>query len=176
MPNLWDLPTPPGVDDSPDLLLTEYLDSTYASYQIYQHYRKRWTGDAGFYLRWATQRNLNRIRDYGWCDASGNPNPGEKHTEKLVGAGFLRCRVQWLEIALENHPDIWFADDIRLTLAGDAYLLGDKDRCRSLLEELIVGGRPFVAGKARELLDGMIENGMLPAPTPKPGFAGETAR
>jgi len=144
------------------LLLTKYLDSTYAAYEIFKQYGKRWRGDAGYYQRWATQENLNRIRDYGWCDASGNPNPGEKYTEKLVGTDFLRCRVQWLDIALENHPDTWFSDDIRLTLAGDAYLLGDKERCRSLLEEVITNGRPYAAGKARELLRDMQTKNMLP--------------
>ncbi len=155
------------------LLLTDYSESIYASYEIFKSHRNNWIWKLDFYEQ---PGNLSNIWGYTQCNSSAMPDRGMKESRKLIGKEYLRCQEQWLRIALENHPDTWFSDDIRLILAGDAYLLGDKERCRSLLEELIARGRPSVAGKARELLDGMIEKGMLPASTPKPGFAGGTAR
>ena len=155
------------------LLLTKYRDSIYASYEIYKSYRNNWIWSLDLYEQ---PGNLSSIWGYTQCDSSAMPDRGMKESRKLIGKEYLRCQEQWLQIALENHPDTWFSDDIRLILAGDAYLLGDKDRCRSLLEGLVAKGRPYVASMAQDLLDGMIEKDMLPAPTPKPGFAGVAAR
>ncbi len=152
-----------------ELLLTKYLDSTYASYEIYRSFTRKWEGDADFYDRYSSPENLRRINAYARCDAGGHAAPEAKKSEETRGVDYLRCRDEWLQIALGNHPDTWFADEIRLMLAGGAYLLGEKDRCQSQLEGLIAKGRPYVAAKAQDLLDGMVEKHMLPSSSPKAG-------
>jgi hypothetical protein len=89
-----------------------------------------------------------------WCDDNG--------WMSMQGIVFVRWRAKWFERVLEHHPDIWFADEIRLKLALDEYLLGDKTACQTGLEELADHGRPYVAMKAGELLRAMQSKNMLP--------------
>lgn len=153
------------------LLFSKYLGSTYASYEIYRHFFNQYGfRSADFFQRASTPEGLVRIEGYTWCNAHLQPEPAKESRVSLTGEDYIRCRRDWLEVALENHPDTWFADDIRLMLAGDAYLLGEKERCRSLIEGLIAKGRPYAASSARGLLDGMVEKGMLPPAPPKSGF------
>jgi hypothetical protein len=70
-------------------------------------------------------------------------------------------RDRWFASVLKDHPDIWFADDLRFNLALDHYLLGDKAGCEAALEELAASRRPYVAAKVEQLLEAMREKGML---------------
>jgi len=163
IPNIWDLEAPAGkkvVD--PSEFFSKFSDSTYAAYEIYKAHTGRWEGSADFYDRYTTSEYFRRLKDYGACDSEGNPNPKLEKWPELKGVSYLECRDNWFRIALEKHPKIWFADEMRLVVAGDAYLLGDKDHCRKMLEDLVKKARPYVAMKAGKLLRDMQAKNMLP--------------
>jgi len=140
-------------------LLSRFPTSTYAAYVVWKKYAKGWAGVE-------TQRALAVLADpYPFrtvlapCDASGQPRGGETRLDPTT---FFRCRDRWFELALKHHPNIWFADEIRLRLALDRYRLGDKAACAADLEALAEHGRADVAAKARGLLAALRAKGMLP--------------
>ena len=73
----------------------------------------------------------------------------------------MTCRDHWLNTVLRNHPEIWFADEIRFKLAIDRYRLGESESSVAELEDLAEHGKPYVATKAGDLLSAMKAKGML---------------
>jgi len=144
------------------LLMTRYVESIYAASVIHRKYAGGWLRagpervfsvfDRGF----ESQKGRLRCRK----DASADTLTFEERY--FVGPEYVMCRDSWLEIALENHPEAWFADEIRWKLALDRYLLGDPAACAAGLEALAEHGRADVAVKARDLLSAMRAKGMLP--------------
>ena len=140
-------------------LLARFPISTYAAYVVWQKYAKGWAGVktertiGGLVLGFKHQTGLTL------CDSSARPT-GEPET-RLVGRLYVACRDNWLNLVLKNHPNIWFGDEVRLKLALDRYLLGDKDGCEAGLGDLAEHGKPYVATKAGELLAAMRAKGML---------------
>jgi len=149
-------------------LLRRFPESTYAAYVVW----KRWAKGAA--LGWKNEEARDVFLRYlekdpadeylTWnlpCREDGVPDASVITRFRMPEAA--RCRDAWLELVLESHPDIWFADEIRLRLALDRYRMGDKAACESMLEDLAEHGREDVAAKARELLSAMRAKGMLPA-------------
>ncbi len=145
------------------LLMTRYVESIYAASVIHRKYAGGWLRagpervfsvfDRGF----ESQKGRLRCRK----DASADTLTFEERY--FVGPEYVMCRDSWLEIALENHPEAWFADEIRWKLALDRYLLGDPAACEGGLEELAEQARrPDVRARARDLLSAMRAKGMLP--------------
>ncbi len=141
-------------------LLSRFPTSTYAAYVVWNRYAKGWA-------QVETERTITGLShpypfrtELAPCDATGAPTGG--HETRFGPEGVFRCRTAWMERVLRSHADIWFADEVRLRLALDRYLLGDKDACAAGLEALAAHGRPYVAAKARELLAAMRAGGMLP--------------
>ncbi len=93
------------------------------------------------------------------CDREGRMSSTDNSA--LSGFSFVQCRDDWLGLVLDNHPNIWFADEMRLRLALDGCLLGDKSGCAAQLRDLAEHARPYVATKAGELLAAMQAKGML---------------
>jgi len=175
VPGIWDLPAPEDIDDSPDLLFTRYLDSTYASYEIYRHFiRQDGFRSADYIWNIASSKGLLMLKGKSWCNAQLKVTASKNDRVFLSGRDYIQCGALWLELVLKNHPDIWFADDVRLMLAGDVYLLGNRVRCHEMLKNLVARGRPYIAMKAGELLRDMQSKNMLPG-GPKDLTAAPTA-
>ncbi|GEM_PF-6177800 len=141
-------------------LLRRFPTSTYAAYVVWTRFVKGWGGmDAGLVVT-----TLGRPYPFRTellpCDCDGRPVGGTE--TRFEPEGIFRCRAGWMELVLKHHPDIWFADEIRLRLALDRYRLGDPVACEAGLEELAENGRADVAVKARDLLSAMRAKGMLP--------------
>ncbi len=140
-------------------LLRRFPTSTYAAYAIWKKYAK---GSASVETQRAIQTLVEPYpfrSELAPCDASGAPRGGSE--TRLDPTTFFRCRDAWMDLVLTNHPAIWFADEIRLKLSLDRYLLGDSDGCAAGLEDLAEHGKPYVAGKAGDLLAAMKAKGML---------------
>jgi len=143
------------------LLMTRYVASVYAAVRIYDFYGRFDPGaPVSSFLKYLETEGKSGHYFSTLCDATGAPDA--EHPVKLKGRTYLMCRDAWLEIALKHHPDIWFADEMRLKLALDRYLLGDNAACAAGLEALAEHGRTDVAAKARDLLGAMRAKGMLP--------------
>ncbi len=149
------------VPGSGRLLMTRYVRSVYAAQTIQRRYARLEIGaPVSSFLRYLEAEADSKRYRSTLCDSSGQPDV--EHPMKLRGRPYLECSASWLELALRNHPDIWFADEMRLRLALDRYLLGDKNTCAAGLEALAAHGRPYVAAKAKDLLTAMRAKGMLP--------------
>ena len=148
-------------------LLQRFPTSTYAAYVIWERWAKGtaagWKSDQGRDAFLSSLDNDPSFEYLTWklpCNAGGDPNPMTITRFHMPEAA--RCRDAWLGKALVYHPDIWFADELRLKLALDAYLLNDKAACASKLEDLSAHAKPYVAKKARALLEAMQSKNMLP--------------
>ena len=148
-------------------LLRRFPASTYAAYVVWNRWGRVTAG--------AWKSTEDRDKFFGWlaedpdqeyltwklpCAEEGGPDA--TLLRRLGGRRAIACRDQWLQIALDHHSRIWFADEIRLRLALDKYRLGDKDACAAGLADLAEHGKPYVASKAGELLSAMRAKGMLP--------------
>lgn len=140
-------------------LLSRFPTSTYAAYVIWSKYAKGWAGvETG---RAVGALELGFKHEEGFLPCTKYAVPSAAAETLLSGPVHVECRDAWLDVALENRPSIWFADEIRLKLALDRYLLGDKDACATGLEDLAEHGKPYVASKAGELISAMKAKGML---------------
>ena len=140
-------------------LLQRFPTSTYAAYVIWQIHAKGWAGGKLDGILAFLNSGLKYERGLLPCSLDGKV---ADHETRLDGVAHIRCRDNWLQLVLKNHPDIWFAEEIQLRLATDAYLLQDKAACAAGLEALSEHAKPYVAEKARALLEAMQSKNMLP--------------
>jgi len=140
-------------------LLRRFPTSTYTAYVVwYLSARGVDRGTADSYLI-TIQEPLYRFGNSVPCDGTA---PCTKHGwMSLSGSQFLEWRDGWFETVLKHHPDLWFADEIRLRLALDRYVVGDKEDSIARLENLAQHGGHGIASKASELLAALKEKGML---------------
>jgi hypothetical protein len=94
---------------------------------------------------------------------------GDPGTQKCGGARpngtqAARRQVAWIDVVLEHHPDIWFADELRFERAYAAFHLGDENGFISAMDHLSKKGKPYVGDKARELLAALREKGLIQDP------------
>jgi len=142
-------------------LLRRFPTSTYAAYVVWKNYL-RLVLDT-----WSIDSLIELATEPPWSDSNSVPcelpaGCGGRHWRSLKGKAFRMWRLRWAESILTNHPDIWFADQVRLRAALDHYMLGDKPACAAGLEALADHARPEVAAKAKDLLAAMRAKGMLP--------------
>ncbi len=154
-------------------ILRRFPTSTYAAHVIWDRWAKGtalpWEDDTAREKSLIYLENDSSNEFLTWklpCRADGTLDAST--ITRFMMPEAARCRDLWLEIALKHHPGIWFADEIRLKLATDAYLLGDKEASASGLETLAEHARPYVAEKAQALLEAMQAKGMLPGGTKSP--------
>jgi len=144
-------------------LLRRFPKSTYAAYVVWHRLASGVDrGTTEGYLS-IMQESPDRFGNSVPCDETA---PCTKHGwMSLKGSQYLEWRVGWFEVVLEHHPTIWFADEIRLRLALDRYVLGDEAGSAALLDELGQHGRSDIAAKASELLTALKKRGMLSGPS-----------
>jgi len=163
----WSGHDPLGDSERYGELLGRFPTSTYAAYVVWQRWGRVTAGgwksasDRDTFLSWLAGDPDEEYLTWNLpCTHDGRIDSSV--TTRLGGRKALECRDQWLELVLASHPDIWFADEVRLRLALDRYRLGDREACAAGLEALAAHGRPYVASKAGELLAAMRAEGMLP--------------
>jgi len=140
-------------------LLRRFPGSTYAAYVVWSKHAKGWASVETDRAVEVLILGFKHERGLAPCDAKLRP-VGDTEI-RLSGASYVQCRDAWLNSALKHHPEIWFADEIRLRLALDQYLLGEQAACSAQLEDLSIRARADVATKASQLLAALRAKGML---------------
>ena len=141
-------------------LLRSFPTSTYSAYVVRNLFSRGWTDvETGRITRLLSRGFAVETGGLAPCDTQARPTAQPE--TRLAGRLYVECRDNWLNLVLQNHPNIWFADELRFRMALDRYLLGDKDGCAAGLEDLAKHGKPYVASKAGELLAAMKAKGML---------------
>ena len=141
-------------------LLQRFPNSTYAAYVVWKRYAEGTASVNAEKEAESTQRGPINEWGPGSCDLEGRIDGSQ--SQRFSGRKYVLCRSNWMELALDHHPNIWFADEIRLRLALDRFQLDDKAACASKLEDLSAHAKPYVAEKARALLEAMQAKNMLP--------------
>ena len=158
---------PLGNHDRLGELLRRFPTSTYAAYVVWKRWGKVTAGawksaeDRDKFLAWLAEDPDQGYLTWNLPCAEDGRRDGAV-TRRLGGRLALACRDRWLDLVLDQHPNIWFADEVRLRLALNRYRLGDKYASVVGLEELAEHGRPDISAKAKALLAAMKAKGMLP--------------
>jgi hypothetical protein len=157
----------------PGALLERYPTSTYASCAIYDCtkgiVRNNWrmvANDVG--LPYTGNRSLP--------DDTGQSKDG---WQILTFEQEMAWWDKWIGVVLKNHPDIWFADELKLKRAINLVRQSKYDAGAVDLQVLARDAKEPVAGAAKEFLGIMKEKGWIkaepapstPPPTPVPAKA-----
>lgn len=135
----------------PRRLRAEFPTSTYAAYHVW-----KMTGAQGLArsepaaVIAQTSRGMWGVTRWIACPPS--VCPGEPRVVEVSAERAIEWSRYWIEIVLKAHPDIWFADDLRLRLALDEIIAGKIALGAAALESLAKTGRPDMSAKAGELL------------------------
>jgi hypothetical protein len=133
----------------PSELLLKYPTSTYAAYAIYQS-----SGARGIMA--SEPINIAKAIDEGaiWYPQSVPDDTGKWKGgwQSLTAENYVKWRDKWFDIVLKNHPDIWFADALRLRKAVEDYSHKRTESLLTDIETLSKTGSPDVAKKAQEIL------------------------
>lgn len=158
------------------LCLAKHPTSTYAALVIYGS--MKWAGD------WEpTERNKSlfvgsletgSFLSNSYPDDTGQSKDGWR---SMKGEEAAKWWDKWITIILKNHPDIWFADELRLRRALNQVALKKYDAGAADLKTLARDAKEPVASRARLIIDLIQEKGWIkpeaspppppPLPTPK---------
>jgi hypothetical protein len=156
--------TPKGIDkeayeyfkgsplSNPTELLKNYPTSTYAAYLIYD--RLRGFAQADF----TNPRFLKSLETGVFLS---NSYPTEAGWIWFKGEDNAAWWSKWAEVILKNHPDIWFADELRLKVAINQVALKKYKEGEAELEKLSKETKPYIAEKAEKFLDLMKQKGWI---------------
>ena len=85
----------------------------------------------------------------------------------MGGRDLIDWRAKWIGIVLKNHPDIWYADHLKLRLAIDQIAMKNYQAGESDLDKLSREAMPEVAERAKVYLSLMKQKGWVSAPVEK---------
>jgi hypothetical protein len=141
-------------------ILRRFPESVYtANYVINDLLQLNLNVPPEYIMRTEFGRDINDFHDTVPC-----PPPErclENGTVYLRGVDYLNWKLAWCDKILEDHPNVWFADDVRYVRAIYLVQSGDMKSCEAGLVELVEHGRPYAAERAGELLADMKAKGML---------------
>ena len=143
-------------------LLLEFPTSIYAAYAACSP--NQWTSNTD------PERIIKSIETETYLsngsvpDDTGTSKDGHLH---LSGKDLIAWRAKWIGIVLKNHPDIWYADHLKLRLAIDQVALKKYQTGESDLEKLSREAMPEVSEKAKAYLSLMKQKGWTSAPVEK---------
>jgi hypothetical protein len=103
----------------------------------------------------------------GSFNSNGYPyGPGQSKSggKWLKGQAAADWWAEWYDVILKNHPDIWFADEMRLKKAVDQISVKNYPAAEADLKALADAPKSPVAGKARQYLDLMRQKGWTKGP------------
>jgi len=139
----------------PAELLKRFPTSTYAACAVYGIMHGFMQGDENMFLR-SVERGTYLSNSYP--DDTGKSKDGWR---SLQGDAAAAWWSKWINIILTNHPDIWFADQLRLKRAVDQVALKNYQIGAADLETLSKEATPEVAQKAQKMLDMMRTKGWI---------------
>jgi hypothetical protein len=140
-------------------LLAQFPNSTYAAYAIWEHTDAK--GVAG-----SNPASVVKAIETGLILRSEMPflcpgTAGKLSFCRCNGREAIACRSYWYAVILKNHPDIWFADDLRLRSAIDQCTLQNYQAAQADLEAMAKSESVPMAGKAKEYLTLMKQKGWV---------------
>ena len=141
---------PPEGKGTTETALQKFPTSTYAAYLIY--------GRLGNFA-YADFTDSKFIRSIETQSILSNSCPTEAGWIWMKGEMNAAWWEKWVNLILKNHPDIWFADELKLKLAVNEIALKKYESGELALEKLAKEGKPNVAERAKELLKVMEEKG-----------------
>lgn len=142
-------------------LLAKYPGSTYAAYAVREGLRgcSESPKDIVYTLQRSKEDGERHIAGMGVpCE---KPCGGLSGLTTLHGDEVLAWREKWFGIALEAHPELFFADQLRFHLAVDHLVTGKLAEGARELETLSMKARPDIAEKAKQLLALIREKGWI---------------
>lgn len=143
----------------PAKLLKDFPTSTYAAYNIYQR-----SGAEGLARSESAKVADALTSGMGLMGEMWVPVPtgGDKNgLAPLSGQAAVEWRQKWFGIVLKSHPDIWFADALRLKLAVDQVALKNYQGGQADLEALAKNEKSPMACNAKALLSLLKERGLM---------------
>jgi len=140
----------------PQDLLAKFPASTYAGYAVCEPMRHIYEGDQDKFMR---ALELGSTLSAGSVlDDTGTSKNGFR---SMGGKELAEWKAKWIGIVLKNHPDIWFADDIRLVRALDQIALKNYQAGAADLETLSKEAKPEVAARAKVYLELIKQKGWI---------------
>ncbi len=136
-------------------LLKRFPTSTYAAYVVYGVMHGFAGGDQPMFLR---SIETGSYLSNSYPDDTGKSKDGWR---SLSGEQAAQWWVKWINIILSNHPDIWFADRLRLKRAVDQVALKNYQVGAADLQTLSQQANPDVAQKAQAILGEMKQKGWI---------------
>ena len=136
-------------------LLRRFPTSTYAAYVVYGVVHGFAGGDQPMFLR---SIETGSYLSNSYPDDTGKSKDGWR---SLSGEQAAQWWVKWINIILSNHPDIWFADRLRLKRAVDQVALKNYQVGAADLQTLSQQANPDVAQKAQAILGEMKQKGWI---------------
>ncbi len=137
-------------------LLQKFPTSTYAAYAVCPP--NQWTSNTDPEKILKAIESGSYLSSGSVIDDTGKSKDGYLY---LGGKELVEYRTKWIGIVLKNHPDIWYADDLRLRLAVDQIALKNYKQGESDLRNLSEENKGEVAEKARRYLDLMKQKGWI---------------
>ena len=131
---------------SGQIALSRFPTSSYAAYVVYGTMHGFMQGEQSMFLR-SIERGTYLANSYP--DDTGKSKDGWR---SLQGDAAAAWWSKWINIILTNHPDIWFADQLRLKRAVDQVALKNYQIGAADLETLSKEATPEVAQKAQKML------------------------
>ncbi len=142
----------------PAELLKKFPTSTYAAYIVYD--RLKGFADADF----ANPKFLRSLETGLFLSNSYPTEGGWSWMKDEMNAAWWS---KWAGIILKNHPDIWFADELRLKLAMNQVALKNYQAAEADFIKLSKEAKPYVAEKAGLFVEIMKQKGWVSAPVEK---------
>ena len=139
-------------------LLKKHPTSTYAAYVVYD----RLKGFAG-----ADFSNPGFLRSLETGLFLSNSYPTENGWMEMKDEMNAAWWSKWAGIILKNHPDIWFADELRLRLAMNQVALKNYQTAEADFIKLSKEAKPCIAEKAALFVEIMKQKGWVSAPVEK---------
>ena len=139
-------------------LLRDFPESRFTAYVVF--------GRIGGYERGPKDHVLNAMKTGSYWSNNSLPM-ADADPEKDNGYVALskdeavRWYEEWCGLVLEVHPEIWFADYLRIKLALDKLSLGQTELAVDALESIVKDGQANASEVAREYLALMVERGMI---------------
>jgi hypothetical protein len=141
--------------------LGRFPASTYAAYVIH--------GRMAGFMEWGVNTEGGRnifLRSLETGAYFSDSYPDETGRSKdgwqwLKGKEAADWWAKWYDIILKNHPDIWFADELRLKRAVDQLALKNYQTGAADLGTLSKQAKPDVAQKAKQLLEAIKQKGWV---------------
>jgi len=142
----------------PDQLFQRFPTSTYAGYVVYGSLKGFASAD------FANPMFLRSLETGLFLSNSYPTENGRMEMKDEMNAAWWS---KWAGIILKNHPDIWFADELRLKLAMNHVALKNYQTAEADFIKLSKEAKPYIAEKAGLFVEIMKQKGWVSAPVEK---------